>query len=155
MDGTENARAPRTTITIDQRASDDVIERLDDTNYFGLGRQGCTRAELLLYAMAVGWESRLEVPINKPLSGGFVRTEYFSDKMIMLIRSMHFSTLGFDNPDGLRDTNAGYDLAERYANGGFQFIEGELDDRIDSEEKANMVVADLNKRYDKLFALNK
>lgn len=144
-------RSPRTTVTIDQHVSDVVVDQLDETNYFGLSRARCTRAELLLYAMAVGYDSGFAVPINKPLSGGFARTESFSDKFTMLIRAMHFKEIGFDKPDGLRDINAGYNLAEKYANGGFQFIEGELNDHIGSEEKANMVIAELNKKYEELF----
>lgn len=152
MANDDSFRAPRTTVTIDQHVEDEVVDQLDENGYFGLGRPGCTRAELLLYAMAVGWESGLPpVPLNKPMSGGFARTESFSEKFAMIIRAMHFSHIGFDHPDGLRDINAGYNLMEQYANGGFQLIEGELRDHIGSEEKANMVIAELNDRYVSIF----
>lgn len=149
-DSTE-ARSPRTTVTIDQHASDVVVSQLDDSDYFGLSRAKCTRADLLLYAMAVGYDCGFAVPINKPLSGGFARTESFSDRFRVLIQAVHFKEIGFNKPDGLRDINAGYSLAEKYANGGFQFIEGELNDHIESEEKANTVIAELNKRYEQYF----
>ena len=89
--------------------------------------------------------------ISKPLSGGFARTESFSDKVSTIIKVVQFAESDFDDPDCLRDTNAGYNLMEQYANGGFKLIEGELADRMGSEEKANKVIAELNKQYDELF----
>lgn len=151
MDNTETVKTKRTVINVDQRVADQIVPRLDQTDFFGLGKATCARADLFLYAMAVGWDSQLKAPIQKSSTGGFVRTEYFTPKADVLIKVMHFKEIGFDNPDGLRDINEGYDLAESYANAGFQLIEGDLNDRIDSEEKANMIVFDLNKRYLELF----
>ena len=51
----------------------------------------------------------------------------------------------------MRDINAGYSLAEQNANAGFAFIESYANDHIGSEEKASMVIADLNRRCVELF----
>lgn len=151
----ETTKAPRTTITIDTKISNEVVTILDEENYMRLGKSACTRADLLLYAMAIGWDSKLPIPIEQPLSGGFARTESFSSKVSMLMDVLHFSDVGFDNPDELRDKNAAYALAEKYANGGFHLIQGDLNDHISSEEKANTIIAELNEKYQKLFGESK
>ena len=147
----EAPKAPRTTITIDTKMSNEVVAALDEENYMQLGKAACTRADLLLYAMAVGWDSKLPIPLKHPLSGGFARTESFSSKVSMLIDVLHYSDAGFDNPDELRDKNSAYALAEKYANGGFHLIQGDLDDRVGSEEKANTIIAELNERHKEMF----
>lgn len=147
----ETFKASRTTITIDSKISNEVIPALDEENFMQLGKSSCTRADLLLYAMAIGWDSKLPIPIEQPLSGGFARTESFSSKVSMLIDVLHFSDAGFDNPDELRNRNAAYALAEKYANGGFHLIKGDLHDHISSEEKANMIIAELTERHMELF----
>lgn len=43
----------------------------------------------------------------------------------------------------LRDYSAALGIFEEYANGGFQFIEAELDRNVSSEELANDAIADL------------
>ena len=145
------SKTPRATVTIDQHVADAVIPVLDETDFFGLGKNSITRANLMLYAMAVGWDNRLKASFAKSLSGGFARTESFSDYLSTVVRVAHFATVGFDNPDELRDINSSFALLEQYANGGFQLIEGEILDKMETEEKANLVIADLNKRYEKIF----
>lgn len=148
--GMENISKARSTVSIDKRINDVVVSRLDECDYLHLGKSGCTRADLMLYAMALGVDSKISVPLKKPLDGGFARTESFSPKVSALIEALHFSEVGYDNPDGLRDKNAAYKIAEEYANSGFNFIESDLDN-MDSEEKANLIIADLNARYEKIF----
>lgn len=47
----------------------------------------------------------------------------------------------------LRDYSTALGLFEEYANGGFQFIEAELDRNVSSEELANDAIADLETLY--------
>lgn len=47
----------------------------------------------------------------------------------------------------LRDYFAALGIFEEYANGGFQFIEAELDRNASSEELANDAIADLETLY--------
>jgi len=151
MSEVEITKAPKATINIDRHVDDSIIGRLDDTNYLRLGKSSCNRADLMLYAMAVGWDAKLPAKLERPSSGGFARTESFSPLVIAMVRLLHFANIGFDKPEGLRDVNAGYSYMEEYANGGFNLIEGDLDSRLDSEEKANLIIAELDGRYEKWF----
>ena len=47
----------------------------------------------------------------------------------------------------LRDYSAALGIFEEYTNGGFQFIEAELDRNASSEELANDAIADLETLY--------
>lgn len=47
----------------------------------------------------------------------------------------------------LRDYSVALGIFEEYANGGFQFIEAELDRNVSSEELANDAIADLETLY--------
>ena len=47
----------------------------------------------------------------------------------------------------LRDYSAALGIFEEHANGGFQFIEAELDRNVSSEELANDAIADLETLY--------
>lgn len=149
----EGAKGIRATVTIEERINAELLGRLKEANYLLLREE--TNAEIMKYAMAVGWESRLPVPLSRPHSGGWARTESFTPEMNMLIKLLHFEKIGFDSPDGLRKQNEGLDYVEEYANGGFNIIEGDLDDKLDSETKANMIIADLDNRYRKLFPASK
>lgn len=151
MSEVEISRAPRATVNIDRRVDESLVGRLDETNYLGLGKSSCARADLMLYAMAVGWDAKLSAKLERPSSGGFARTESFSPLVTAMVRLLHFANIGFDMPDGLRDVNAGYSYMEEYANSGFRLIEGDLDSHLDSEEKANLIIADLDGRYEKWF----
>lgn len=48
----------------------------------------------------------------------------------------------------LRDYSAALGIFEEYANGGFQFIEAELDRNVSADELANGYVDEMNKLYD-------
>lgn len=48
----------------------------------------------------------------------------------------------------LRDYSAALGIFEEYANGGFQFIEAELDRNVSADELANGHVDEMNKLYD-------
>ncbi len=60
---------------------------------------------------------------------------------------MRFAESGFDDPDVLQDENGTFDLIERFANGGFQLIEGDLDENASSDEIADAFVCDMDELY--------
>lgn len=144
--------APKRAIsTIEQRLGNELIPELDRTDYLGLGKQSSTRADLMLFAFAVGWTHRLSAPTNKPYGGGLARIESFSEKQNMLIKLVRLDSLGMDHIDGLSDHGKALDLFESYVNGGLELIEGELQERTETEERANAIIAELDQRYVELF----
>lgn len=148
----DTADAPKRAIaTIEQRLGKVVIPLLDETDYLGLGKQSSTRADLMLFAFAMGWAHRLSVPMQKPFGGGLARTESFSEKLNALIRAVHLDSLGPDHIDGLADHGEALDIFESYVNGGLELIEGEIEEKVTTEERANTMVAELDRRYEELF----
>lgn len=147
---TEENQQVQATLSVDQRVGDVVIPRLDELEFFSK-RESQTRIEardLFTFAFALGFHSGVPVKLATKKSGGFLRTEYISDRQKVLMRSAHFSRSHFEDADSLRDLHTTYALAEEYANGGFQILEGELDRNVGSEEMANTFVQEMDKLYE-------
>ena len=141
----------RAIVTIEQRLGKVVIPELDESDYLGLGKQSSTRADLMLFAFALGWAHGLSAPTQKPFGGGLARTESFSEKLNTLIKTVHLDSLGIDHIDGLADHGEALSLFESYVNGGLGLIEGEIEEKVSTEERANTIVAELDRRYNELF----
>ena len=144
-------QVPRSILGIDETVAENVIKTIDDTNFFYLGTSNCSRSELMMYAMAIGRFYNFAVPIKKALSGGFARTSYFNEQMKTMIKLLHLSKIGFDNPDGLRDVNEGYRIFEEYANGGFNILKNDVNQKIDTDEKALEIFTELDNKYKEFF----
>ena len=111
---TEPSKIPAT-ISIDSRMQDVVVNTIDDTDYMLLSKSTVPHGELFLYAMALGWNKKLKPEMDKPTSGGFIRSESFSPKLSTLIETVHYAVVGFDSPDELRDHRKSFKIAEQYA----------------------------------------
>ena len=147
---TEASKVP-TTINIDKRMQDDVVSPIDECDYMLLSKSTVPHGELYLYAMALGWDKGMNPEIDKPSSGGFIRSESFSPKLTTLINAIHYAVVGFESPDSLRDHKAAFKLAEQYANGGFHLLEGELSGKADTEVTANDLIAEMNEKWQSWF----
>lgn len=146
----EASKTPAT-ISIDQKMQENVVSVIDDSDYMFLSKSSAPHGELYLYAMALGWEKGLNPEMDKPVSGGFIRSESFSPKLATLIGTVHYATVGFDSPDMLRDHKASFKLAEQYANGGLHLLEGELSGKADTETAANDLIAEMNTKWERWF----
>jgi len=140
------------TISIEAKHKDNLIESvLDQTNFMYLGKPGAQRDELFLFAMALGWRHDLSVKLDKPCSGGFIRTSSFSSQLSAMIDLARFKQADFKSSDCLMDHKGSYRLAEAYANGGLGLIEGETESNMDSETYANMLIAEMDDMYREFF----
>ena len=147
---TEPSKIPAT-ISIDSKMQDVVVNIIDDTDYMLLSKSTVPHGELFLYAMALGWNKKLKPEMDKPTSGGFIRSESFSPKLSTLIETVHYAVVGFDSPDELRDHRKSFKIAEQYANGGLHLLEGEVAGSIDTETTANELIAEMNDMWDEWF----
>lgn len=136
---------------VDEHVFSGVLDEIDHTNFMRVGKTSSTRGGLILFAMALGWHNGLKVGLKKVHGGGLARRESFSSEIPVVINAVHFADLGYTNPDELRYLDDAYAVAEEYANGGFNLIEGELNSKTTSEEFANNLVAEMDEMYEKLF----
>lgn len=138
------------TISIDASLKEDFIEGLlDEQDCLLLGKKSAQRDELFLFAMALGWKNKLPVDLDKPCSGGFIRTSSFSSQLVSTIDLIHFANNKFESKDNLRDHKESYRIAEKYANGGLRLLRGEINDANgDSEVIANTLIEEMDKMAD-------
>ena len=132
----------RTTLSVDQRVKDVVVPRMDKPIFAGM-----QNVDRVILAMAMGFKHGLKPELSSRNDGGFVRVEYFTPRYKALAHAMRFAESGFDDPDALQDENGTFDLIERFANGGFQLIEGDLDENASSDEIADAFVCDMDELY--------
>ena len=137
---------PKTIAVTDYVMESVIKSRLDQTDYLGLG--SCQRSELFLYALALGRDSGLSLPLKN--SHGLFRTETLSYSDMAVFRAVHYATNEFERPDELCNVNETIRIAQEYANGGFQLLEGELNDNLESFQKANEIVAALSDKYQEM-----
>ena len=151
-DEVDATKAP-TTISIEAGMKESFVEGvLDDKNFMFLGKKTAQRDELFLFAMALGWRNRLSTELDKPCSGGFIRTSSFSSQMVSMIDLIHFAESEFKTPNVLRDHKESYRMAERYANGGLHLLRGEMDDvSVDSETFANSLIEEMDEMFSEYF----
>lgn len=140
------------TISIEAKHKENLVEAvLDESSFMYLGKRDAQRDELFLFALALGWKHGLQVDLEKPCSGGFIRTSSFSSQLASMIDLIRFKDTGFESPNHLRDHRGSYKLAEAYANGGLGLIAGEIESNTDSETYANMLIAEMDEMHASLF----
>ncbi len=109
--------------------SKQMLEKIDDVNYIGLGLKGTTRSELFLFAMALGVESKTKTEVVNPYSGGLILDKSIDGKTQASMYSQFISLL--KDPENELDTvvdkSSVYKMAEQYANTGFEIIADYLD----------------------------
>jgi len=114
-----------------------MLEQIDETNYLGLGRKGITRSELFLFAMSLGVESRTMTEVASPT--GLVLDKSIDSTTHSLMYAQYIHTLeDVNNLDEITDRNEVYNMAEQYANTGFEIIADYL-----NNTKPNDLVWDL------------
>lgn len=128
-----------------------VVNAIDDNDYMLLSKSTTPHSDLFLYAFALGWSKKLNPKMDKPSSGGFIRSESFSPKLSTLIETVHYAIVGFDSPDELRNHKESFRIAEQYANGGFHLLEGDVERNAETETTANELIAEMNAKWSDLF----
>ena len=137
-------------VYVETKIMNEVINAgLGEEGYLLLGKSTCQRADLFLFAMALGWAKKLKPKLEKPI--GLARRESFSGKVSTAIDAVHFAEIGYDSPDGLRNRSEAFDLAERYANGGFHLIAGEIQANKTSEEAAYELIEEMDEMHEEWF----
>lgn len=142
--------AVQSVLGIDSHVSDAVLPKMSELSLFSKNSDGgrIENKDLFMFAFAVGVHAKMPIPIASRMSGGYIRTSYLSDGQTVLMRAVHFARSDFEDSESLRDAHETYSLAEEYVNGGFQIIEGDLDQNMGSEELATAYIQELDTLYE-------
>jgi len=129
-----------------------LIERIDEENYLGLGNKGITRSELFLFAMSLGIESKSQTEVKNPYAGGLILEKSIDSKTRSLMYSQFIlSLIDPENElDIISDKAQVYKMAEQYANTGFEII----DDYMDNNKPEDLVwdlFLELDEQYEKMI----
>lgn len=118
----------------------ELTDRLDENDYFGLGKATINRSELFLFAMALGVEAGAKTQVVNPYTGGFILDKSIDSKSQAIMYAQYLTS--FSDPekdlDNILDKGHVYKLAEQYANTGFKIIEDYLENK-----KASDLIIDL------------
>jgi len=108
-----------------------IIERIDSTNYMGLGVNKLTRSELFLFAMALGVESHHKTPLSNIYTGGLVLDKSIDSKTRACMFAQYINELPNpdDHLDSITDKGNVYKVAEQYANTGFEILDDYLNNK--------------------------
>ncbi len=131
--------------------SKELIDKLDESNYFGLGKSTINRSELFLFAMALGIELDIETQFTNPYPGGLILEKSIDNKTIAIMYSECINTLS--DPDNELDliTDKGrlYKLAEHLANTGFEVIDDYVKTKKPTELLLDLLI-ELDEQYEKI-----
>lgn len=136
--------AAHTILNVEKRVREVVVPMMGENEFF----VGMEAKDVMFHAFAIGVNRRMSIPIQSRYSGGYSRKEYLRPREQVLIRAVQLADNDCRQAEILRDYSAALDKFEQYANGGFQFIEGELDRNVSADELANGYVDEMNKLYD-------
>lgn len=125
-----------------------LIGKIDEENYIGLGTKEITRSELFLFAMSLGVESKSPTEVKNPYTGGLVLDKSIDGKTQASMYAQFVSLL--KDPENELDAIAKkgdvYKIAEQYANTGFEYIAGYLETK-----KPEDLLWDLFKELDEQY----
>jgi len=129
-----------------------LLEKIDEENYFGLGLKGSTRSELFLFAMSLGAETNRKTEITHPYSGGLILEKSIDSKTKALMYAQYIASL--EDPDSgldsIRNKSLVYKAAEQYANTGFEIIANYFDTKK-AEDLVWDLFLELDAQYDKII----
>lgn len=126
-----------------------LIEKIDEVNYMGLGTKSITRSDLFLFAMSLGVESKSPTEVKNPYTGGLVLDKSINGKTKASIYAQFITLL--KDPENELDAIARksevYKTAEQYANSGFEY----LADYLEKKKPEDLVwdlILELDKQYE-------
>ena len=128
-----------------------TLEKIDEINYMGLGKV-ITRSELFLFAMSLGIEIDVKTEVVNPYSGGLILEKSIDSKTTAAMYSQFISQLKeLDcELDSITDKGQVYNMAEQYANTGFEILADYFDNKKPEDLMWDMFL-ELDKQYDAII----
>ncbi len=127
-----------------------IIEKLDETNYFGLRNQDTTRSELFLFAMALGVETNTKEALAN--QDGLTLSKSLAPEARAIFFAQYIKEVaGKEGLDMIADQAAVYKYAEEYANVGFNIIE-DYQKTVKDTELCWTLLQELDEQYKKVVS---
>lgn len=126
----------------------EIIDKIDKERFLGLNNPETSRTDLFLFAMALGLETDTKIPLSN--KEGLTRTSYLI-KDEALLYSVFIDKMGDkNNLEECTEKNKVFELAEEYANTGFDLIKNMMDTK---SEQINMLemIEELDNKYNEIF----
>lgn len=126
-----------------------LIVKVDEENFMGLGIKSITRSDLFLFAMSLGVESKSPTEVKKPYTGGLVLDKSINGKTkaCMYAQFIYLLKDPENELDAIAKKNEVYKTAEQYANTGFEFIADYLE-KNKPEELVLDLISELDGQYE-------
>ena len=124
-----------------------IIDKIDETNYFGLRNQDTARSDLFLFAMALGVETNAREKLTN--SEGLTLSKSLTSELKAIFFALFIKEkAGKENLDAIADQEAVFKYAEEYANVGFNIIEDYQKNQKDTDLCWNLM-KELDEQYEK------
>ena len=134
-------------LSVEKMVSEGIIERIDKTDFLGLGNKGESRTErtdLFIFAMALGVKSGKRTPLSNSI--GIIRNETLNNdhKAVSLINSVVVDEMRrISEEQKIANKDIFYDIAEEYANTGFRIINDWIDKTEEKSYDEEAFIAEL------------
>ncbi len=139
-------------VSIASKYNDGLVKELDKSRYLGLGKP-TTRDELYMYALAIGVESG-NAPKAVKGNIGFANTRSIPHEYMSEITSLLADRLiQGDEYDEIANVERAIELADQYANLGFEIIESDYASAPTEDDESVIwdKLASLDEKYQELF----
>ena len=140
----------RLTFSISNKAKK-TVDLIDKSFFFNLDEKSISRADLMRFAIALGYVQGYTSNLEGRVS--FVRTEYIRED-IRVFASLYYDheiAKGDKGIETITDENAILDIAEGYAETGFNVLASILQDNHDSENYSLKLIHEMDKMIKDYF----
>ena len=110
----------------------DLVSKIDKIQYFGLQDSMISRSELFLFAMAIGAEA-VPTKLENINPGGLVLENSIDSRTKSLMYALFIKNLENKDLDTITQKDAVYNMAQEYANTGFEIIDDYISKKKDTE----------------------
>jgi len=127
----------------------DIVDQIDKNDILLLGKSSNNRLNLFLFAMARGLSTNLPTPLIS--SKGFILESNIDIPHKALLYACYIGSLkDISFIDDILDKDKVYNLAQEYANTGFEIIESDMKETKESN-MAFYMINELDKLHEKYF----
>jgi len=127
-----------------------IVEKIDQHNFFKLDNNSISRSELFTLAMALGITT-VPTKLENINPGGFVLESSIESSTKALMAALFIGKLpNLDMLDSLTNKDYVYNLAQEYANTGFEILDDYIENKKDTDLILDLLL-ELDDQYKKLM----
>lgn len=145
--GNEQRKPDRLNIS---KNAKEIIDHIDDSNYFGLGDKDINRSELFLFAMALGKDT-IPTQLENTYPGGLVLEKSIDSTTLSCMYALMIAELKDSDIDGITNKGVVFKKAQEYANTGFENLDDYMKTKKNQEDLAWELLAELDEQYSDIF----